>query len=81
MDTTNYIGLLKECNKYKNIIMNLPKAEYKTVYGENIQSIFFKGNFYSKQEYDEIQKQENNTVKRRIAEINQSIEHMTKNNL
>lgn len=74
MDITNYIELLEECNKYKNIIMNLPKVEYKTVYGENIKGIFFKGNFYSKQEYEKIHKQKNNTIEKRITEINKLIE-------
>ena len=73
MDTSNYIELIEKSNKNRRII-KLPKSEYKTIYGENISGIFFKGNFYSKDKYEEMQKQENNTVEKRIAEINQLIE-------
>jgi hypothetical protein len=72
MDTSNYIELIEKSNKNRRII-ELPKSEYKTVYGENIQCIFFKGNFYSKHEYEEIQKQENNAVEKCITEIDKLI--------
>lgn len=38
--------------------MELPKSEYKTVYGDNIKGIMFRGRFYSKSEYEELRKQE-----------------------
>lgn len=65
--------MIEKYNRNREKI-ELPKSEYKTVYGENIKGIFFKGNFYSKQEYEKIQKQEDDTIEKRIAEIDKMIE-------
>lgn len=65
--------MIKKCNRNREKI-ELPKSEYKTVYGENVKGIIFRDKFYSKSEYEDIRKQENNTVKKRIAEINKLIE-------
>lgn len=54
----NYIELLEECNRNRKNI-ELPKSEYKTVYGENIKGVIFKGKFFSKSEYEEFRKQKN----------------------
>lgn len=40
IDTINYIELLEECNRNRKII-ELPKPEYTTVFGENIKGIMF----------------------------------------
>lgn len=61
MDTVNYIELLEKCNKnMKNI--ELPKAEYKTIYGENVKGVMFRGTLYHKSEYKKIIEQENDTI-------------------
>lgn len=73
MDTVNYIELLEKCNKNRGNI-ELPKAEYKTIYGENIKGVMFRGMFYSKAEYEKMIEQENDTVEKRIIEVNQLIE-------
>jgi len=36
MNNINYIELIEKCNRNKEKI-ELPKSEYKTVYGENIR--------------------------------------------
>lgn len=51
----NYIELIEECNRNRKNI-ELPKPEYKTVYGENIKGVMFNGKFYPKSEYEEIRK-------------------------
>lgn len=73
MDTVNYIEMIKKCNRNREKI-ELPKSEYKTVYGDNVKGVIFRDKFYSKSEYDDIRKQENDTVEKRIAEINKLIE-------
>lgn len=65
--------MIEKCNRNREKI-ELQKPEYKTVYSENIKGIFFKGNYYSKQEYEKIQKQENDTIEKRILEIDKMIE-------
>ena len=72
--TNNYIELQRESNSYRNKIIEIPKAEYKTVYGENIKGIMFKNKFYTKSEYEEMLRLENDTYKKRIAEIEQKIQ-------
>lgn len=49
--------MLEECNRNRKNI-ELSKPEYKTVYGENIKGVMFRGRFYSKSEYDKLRKQE-----------------------
>lgn len=68
MNNINYIELIEKCNRNKEKI-ELPKSEYKTVYGENIRGVMFKDKFYSKSEYEKMIEQENDTIKKRIAEI------------
>ncbi len=46
MDITNYIELLEKYNRHRRII-ELPKPEYKIIYGENIKGVVFKNKFYS----------------------------------
>lgn len=71
MGINNYIKLQGESNSYRNKIIEIPKAEYKTVYGKNIKGVMFKDKFYTKSEYDEMVKKENDTCEKRIAEIDQ----------
>ncbi len=53
----------------------MSKAEYKTFYGKNIKGIIFKDKFYLKSEYEEMVKQENDTVEKRIVELEQKIQN------
>ncbi len=69
IDIINYIKLLEECKRHKDRMIEMPKAEYRTVYGNNIKGIMFRDKFYSKAEYEEIVKQENDTLENRILKI------------
>lgn len=40
----------------------------------------FKDKFYTKSEYEELKKQENDTYEKRIAEIDREIQKLIKNN-
>ena len=73
MDTVNYIELIQKCNKNREKT-ELPKSEYKTVYGENIKGVMFRERFYSVSEYEEMRKRENDICEKRIAKINEEIQ-------
>lgn len=75
MDTVNYIELLEKCNKNRKNI-ELPKSEYKTVYGENIKGVMFGDRFYSLSEYEKMRNQEDDTIEKRIAKINEEIQKL-----
>ena len=73
MDTVNYTDLIEKYNKNREKI-ELPKSEYKTIYGENIKGAMFRGTFYSKSEYEKMIEQENDTIEKRIKELDKRIE-------
>ncbi len=78
MDTINYIELIEKSNRNEENI-ELPKSEYITPIDENIKGIMFKDKFYTKSEYEELKKQENDTYEKRIAEIDRDIQKLIKN--
>lgn len=78
-DIINYVSLLEKSNSFREETVELPRSEYKTVYGENVKGEMFKNKFYTKFEYKKLVKSENDTKAKRIVEIEQKIQELIDN--